>query len=129
MANGKGRNWEAIVYPESARPGWMEYIKECGVKAYISPLHDKDKDEKGNLKKPHYHVLMMFEGAKTFDSFFALATKNLGAARVEEKFSPKGSAAYLCHMNNPEKYRYDEHEVITCGGARPYIEFCAEDLD
>ena len=33
------------------------------IKQYAIGLHDKDTDEVGNLKKPHYHVYLHFDYA------------------------------------------------------------------
>lgn len=49
--NIKKRNWGFILYTESAPLNWIEILKESGLPCCISPLHDKDVDSDGNLKK------------------------------------------------------------------------------
>ena len=61
------RNWATIVYPESAPDNWQEILKGQLVPAFISPLHDLDYDENGELKKEHYHILLLFGGVKTYE--------------------------------------------------------------
>ena len=41
----KGRFWTTIVYPESCRVNWQDYLEERGLVFAVSPLHDKDIEE------------------------------------------------------------------------------------
>lgn len=86
------------------------------VHAFVSPLHDADIKEDGTLKKPHYHVLMMYDGVKTpeqarevFESF--------GGVGCEPVQSVRGYARYLCHLDNPEKHQYNPADVEAYCGA------------
>ena len=62
---GRTRNFATVVYPESAPADWMERLDQCHVAALVSPLHDRDTNPSGEPKKPHYHVLLMFEVQRT----------------------------------------------------------------
>lgn len=62
---GRTRNYATVVYPESAVEGWQDILVDQFVPAFISPLHDLDVNPDGEAKKPHYHVIVMFEGVKT----------------------------------------------------------------
>ena len=59
------RNFATVIYPESAVEGWMEKLQSFHVEALVSPLHDRDVNPTGEKKKPHYHVLVMYQGKKT----------------------------------------------------------------
>ena len=59
------RNFATVVYPESAPEKWQETLSEQFVPAFISPLHEKDINPTGEPKKPHFHVIIMFDGIKT----------------------------------------------------------------
>lgn len=59
------RNFAGIVYPESAPPNWIELLSEMRIPAFISPLHDQDTNPGGEAKKPHFHVVLMFDSVKT----------------------------------------------------------------
>ena len=59
------RNFATVVYPESAPENWQEILAEQFIPAFISPLHDKDINPTGEPKKPHYHVMIMYEGKKS----------------------------------------------------------------
>ena len=59
------RAWATIVYEESAPENWREKLQGYMVQTFVSPLHDADVKEDGSAKKPHWHVLMMYDGVKT----------------------------------------------------------------
>lgn len=110
------RAWATIVYQESAPDSWRETLQSYMVQAFVSPLHDSDKKDDGTLKKPHYHVLMMYDGVKTpeqarevFESF--------GGVGCEPVQSVRGYARYLCHLDNPEKHQYCTDDVCSYCGA------------
>ena len=65
MAATRNTYYATIVYPESAPSDWMNILEEQHIQALISPLHDKDIDKEGNPKKPHYHVVLIFESLKS----------------------------------------------------------------
>ncbi|MDU7039740.1 MAG: Rep family protein, partial [Lactococcus lactis] len=54
------RNWTFFVYPESAPSNWREILDSYHVPWIESPLHDKDVNSDGEIKKAHWHVLLMF---------------------------------------------------------------------
>ena len=116
------RNWSCIVYPESAPENWKSILQECFVPAFISPLHDKDinpEAEADECKKPHYHIVIMFDGPKTSEQAQEIFTKigGVGCLRVQ---SIRGMARYLCHLDNPEKYQYSPDDITQLCGADWY---------
>ena len=116
MADNRKRNFATIVYPESAPEDWLLVLSELCVPCFISPLHDKDELPDGTQKKPHYHVLFMFEGKKSDEQvqeIFAL----IGGVGRENVISARGYARYLCHLDNPEKASYNVDDVKMLGGA------------
>ena len=94
----KKRNWAFIVYPESVVPDWIERLKQTGLPAAISPLHDKDVHEDGSPKKPHYHVLVCYNGPTSFEVVNRV-TESLKALRPVAVESMSGSYPYLWHEN------------------------------
>lgn len=110
------RNYATVVYPESAPSNWMEILGDQKVGALVSPLHDKDLNPDGTQKKPHYHVLIIFDAVKTMEQAKAIFDQ-VGGVGHEMVQSLRGYARYLCHMDNPEKAQYDTGEVIGFGGA------------
>jgi len=83
------RNWTIVVYPESAPENWIEILQSEQVPFAVSPLHDKDVNVDGEIKKPHWHVMLMYSGKKSFtqikeiaDKLNAPKPKNISTARM-----------------------------------------------
>lgn len=109
------RNFATVVYPESAPENWQTILQEQFIPAFISPLHDKDINPTGEPKKPHYHVMLMFEGKKSKEQAKEVFDK-VGGVGVEVVNSIRGYARYLCHLDNPEKAQYNVDDVrCICG--------------
>lgn len=110
------RNFATVVYPESAPENWLDILGEAKIPALVSPLHDRDVNPDGEVKKAHYHVLILFEGVKTSEQAKEVFN-TIGGVGLEIVQSIRGYARYLCHLDNPEKYQYDQAEVRQFGGA------------
>lgn len=104
------RNFATVVYPESAPEGWQDILARHCVPAFISPLHDSDINPTGEPKKPHYHVVLMFDGKKSVEQVKEIFD-TIGGVGVETVKSLRGYARYLCHLDNPEKAQYEPSEV------------------
>lgn len=116
----KSRYYAFLLYPESINPKWKEILTSLQQPIFWI-LHDKDfeKTEDGIVipKKPHYHVLLMFDNPRSNVSISKLAVKCGSNGHLETVLSAKGYARYLIHMDNPEKYQYDEQKVCSICGA------------
>lgn len=110
MAVKRTRNFATVVYPESAPESWIDILTECRVPALISPLHNLDVNPTGEVKKEHYHVIIMFDSVKTTEQACEIFNKICGVG-CEVVQSVRGYARYLCHLDNPEKHQYDEKDV------------------
>lgn len=110
------RNFATVVYPESAPEGWQDTLAGYCIPAFISPLHDKDTNPTGEPKKPHYHVMLMFDGKKSLEQV-AEVFKSIGGVGCEVVQHIRGYARYLCHLDNPEKAQYDTAHVRSLGAA------------
>lgn len=108
------RNWACIVYPDSAPAGWLELLEQCHVSSAVSPLHDMDINPGGELKKAHYHVVFAFDGKKSKDQVSVLFA-SFGGVGCEVVNSLRQYCRYLCHLDNPEKYKYKESDVRAFG--------------
>jgi hypothetical protein len=110
------RNFATVVYPESAPDRWIDRLEQCFVPAFISPLHDKDIDPTGEKKKEHYHVVIMFDSVKTIEQAGEVFD-HIGGVGCEIVQSIRGYARYLCHLDNPDKYQYNQESVKQLCGA------------
>ena len=110
------RNFATVVYPESAPEGWLNTLSEQFVPCFVSPLHDKDVNPTGEPKKPHFHVIVMYEGKKSLEQVKELFD-SIGGVGLEKVASIRGYSRYLCHLDNPEKAQYNTDEVLCFCGA------------
>ena len=110
------RNYATVVYPESAPENWQMILQEQCVPALISPIHNKDINSDGELKKEHYHVMIMFDGVKTQEQAREVFDL-IGGVGVEPIKSVRAYARYLCHLDNPDKTRYKIDDVLSLSGA------------
>lgn len=114
---GRTRNFATVVYPESAPADWLDKLDAYHIAALVSPLHDRDTNPSGEIKKPHYHVLLMFESPAEFETKVKPIFEEIGGVGRENVASARGYARYLCHLDNPEKAQYDPADVRSFGGA------------
>lgn len=110
------RNFATIVYPESAPEGWLQILSEEHVPAFVSPLHDRDIVADGSSKKPHYHVMLMFDSVKTVEQAQEIFDK-IGGVGVVFLNSSRAYARYLCHLDDADKAQYDVSGVMEFAGA------------
>lgn len=121
---GKTRGFTCVVYPDSAPDNWRDELTKTFIQVFISPLHDKDLNECTNeLKKPHYHVIIYFDGPSTVENAHQIFDMINGVYPPETNKSTckvrslRGACRYLCHLDNPDKYRYSEEDVTCINGA------------
>lgn len=110
------RNFATVVYPDSAPSDWQDILTEQFVPAFISPLHEHDFNPDGEIKKSHWHVMIMFDSVKTVEQANSIFEKICGVG-CEVVQSQRGYARYLCHMDNPEKFQYPIENVRSLCGA------------
>lgn len=127
--NVKKRNWAFVLYPESAPVDWIEQLKQGGLKCVISPLHDKDVNPDKTPKKPHYHVIVCYEGPTTYNNVKRL-TESLNQPIPQPLEQVRGYYRYLTHEDNPEKFQYSKADIQTINGfnIREYVELTRTDI-
>ena len=110
----RDRKFVAVLYPEDeTHVACIEKLQSGGYN-FAAILHNKDVYEdgehQGELKKPHWHVVMRFKNAVWNTSI----AKELGIAPnyLEACKNVDGSLLYLVHSENPEKAQYDYEEVF-----------------
>ena len=111
----KKRNWAFVLYPESAPSDWLEQIQLSGIMSAVSPLHDKDVDPTGEPKKPHYHVILVYGSPTTYNNVKSL-TDRLNQPIPQPLEQVRGYYRYLTHKDNPDKYQYNDSDIITVNG-------------
>lgn len=114
------RNWTFFVYPESAPENWRDVLNEMHIPWIESPLHDKDVDSNGELKKAHWHILILFTSKKSYEQVREI-TLRLKAPNPQKVMDLKGMVRYFAHMDDPNKFQYSKSEIIGHAGADPLI--------
>lgn len=106
--------YELLIYPDSVDHIADEIIKyvqdnywdkyPC---AYI--LHDKDIDDNGVLKKPHYHLPVKFPNRRQIN---AVAKElNIPENLIQWRSDWDGTIEYLVHSDKLDKHLYEWDEV------------------
>ena len=111
----KERYWAFLMYEDSRPDNWREILEDELIQISISPRHDRDMKETGELKKPHYHVLLCFNGPTTYNRALEIAQK-MGANTVKRVLTVRGMYDYFTHKWNKDKAKYNEEEIICLNG-------------
>ena len=109
------RNWVIVLYPESAPENWRAIIDDSHIEWVESPLHEYDCDPTGVQKKPHWHVLLMFGGVKSYDQVCEFI-KPLNGPVPQRCHNAKAMVRYFAHLDNPDKFQYSINDIIPHGG-------------
>lgn len=115
MKNVKKRNWAFILYLDSAPQNWRDILQETGALFAISPYHDKDINADGSLKKPHYHIIMCYDGPTSYNVVRRI-TESVNATIPQPLEQIRGYYRYFTHKDNPEKFQYSESDITTING-------------
>ncbi len=110
----RSRLYAAVLYPEDdTHVECMEKLQTNGYN-FAAILHDKDVYEdgehKGELKKPHWHIVLRFKNAV----WNTAVAKELGITPnyLEACKDQDASLLYLVHYGREEKAQYDYEEVF-----------------
>lgn len=114
--NVKGRDWTFIVYPESAPVSWREILNDTHLRWVESPLHDKDINPDGEIKKAHWHILLIYDGPVNIVAVNKITSK-INAPVPQKISSAKGLVRYMIHLDNPEKFQYSRSDIKGHNGA------------
>lgn len=108
----KKRYWAFVLYPESAPDNWRELLQQTGLACAVSPLHDKDLDPTGQIKKAHFHIILCYSGPTTFNTVKRI-TDSLNQPIPIPLEQVRGYFRYFTHKDNPDKYQYSDIDITT----------------
>lgn len=96
------------------------------IRSYAYINHDRDTDDKGELKKSHYHIVFRtysqftrFQIYKWFQKFTfdfdAESQEWIKRENIDIQITKDitASTEYLTHKNDPDKYQYSVNDVIS----------------
>lgn len=110
------RKFTAIVYPDATDYNGtcndvLDRLQNWGFPEWAYILHDRDKTEVGELKKPHYHLILR----KTSPTSLITVARQLGIPSnyVQPIKNWKRMVKYLVHDENTDKFQYEVEEIIS----------------
>lgn len=113
--DSRTRNWTIVIYPDSAPYNWRDIIDDWHIEWVESPLHEYDTNADGTPKKPHWHVLLMFGGVKTYEQVREM-TDVLCCPIPTRVHNAKALVRYMAHLDNPDKAQYQISDIVSHGG-------------
>lgn len=114
----KSKYFCALLYPDSTTynvDSVITALAEEHLTFAVSPIHDRDVQDDGSLKKAHYHLLLAYSSATTLRNIrgwfnvCGMPESDLHTVRVCA--SGVGYYRYLTHKDNPEKAQYDCNDI------------------
>lgn len=109
------RIWAAVVYPESAPDNWRDILDDYHIEWAESPLHEFDTNPTGEVKKAHWHIVLAFDGPKSYEQVLEILAP-LNGPIPQRCHSLKGAVRYFAHLDNPEKHQYSVSDIVAHGG-------------
>lgn len=77
---------------------------------------------KGDIKKAHYHLMLVYGNATTAKTFFKII-KDIGGVvppwEHMEVVSVPSMFRYFAHLDDPDKFQYDINDCVLFGGFDP----------
>lgn len=107
------RTWTCVLYPDSVPENWRDIIDDMHIEWIESPLHDKDINATGEVKKAHWHILLIFGGIKAYEQVKEI-TDGLNSPIPQRCHNAKALVRYMAHLDNPDKAQY------LVGGIKPH---------
>lgn len=117
---GKGKQhriWWGYLYENTAPDNFLDLMRESGMEG-LAMKHDQDVTAAGEVKEPHWHVVVRFAHAVLAkDAKEVLTSFGCKEESVQYRDSWSAVARYLCHMDDPNKAQYNPADVVEFGGA------------
>lgn len=113
--DNRTRTWSFIIYEDSAPSNWIDILDEEHIEWVESPWHDKDINANGEPKKKHKHILLLFQGKKSYEQIKGITDK-LNAPIPQRCHNAKALVRYMAHLDNPEKAQYSVSDIKAHGG-------------
>lgn len=108
LNNKRVRNYLGVIYEDDEKFD-NQLFNLTQEKDSIWIKHDKDLDDEGNVKKPHYHFVIQLKNACTLSSIAKRLEVNENM--LEYVKNVNSSLKYLIHYNDDNKYNYDMNDV------------------
>lgn len=108
IQNNRSKNWFLCIQKNaSCFEHLAEILQQESNLDYAYIIHDKGNDF--NEKGLHYHLVLMYQNARTFASI----KKKFDGAHIEPTQYTASAIQYLIHYNNPEKVQYTIYDITS----------------
>lgn len=84
----------------------IKSLKNC---RYAVILHDKDINEDNTAKLPHFHAVLVFTNARSFNAI----KDTFKGGHIEVAKHIDKCVRYLVHKDDVNKFQYQPNEIIT----------------
>lgn len=110
------RNFHLVLYPDSTTYDLLQVLSESVVNykpcsKWAFAVHDKDINDDGTLKKPHYHVVLACKYPVRYKDVISSLGLPESAMTLPDANSKtrtfRSMVRYLIHADSPKKYQYD----------------------
>lgn len=92
--------------------------------------HDKDVDDDGDVKRPHYHLVLLCNSSYTKDRILSELSKNLVKNRavvsVRSYNDIYQAVQYLLHRNDADKHQYDSKDIVSSSSGETAVYLIGE---
>lgn len=121
---------QQIKYLPGYPDHWQETLEanleaDPNIKSWAYINHDKDVNEDGTPKEPHVHIVVELAESRQFSTvggYVGVPAQYVCAIRQKVKVGKRmmsdigGALAYLTHRNAPDRYQYDDADVVAKPG-------------
>lgn len=127
---GRGRNFAMVQQLKNMPDDWRERLEELGLPlAYV--VHDKDvyteRDDRRDLPRDdnkigdavpaHVHIFVYFSGKRTASGVVEMFSE-FGIKYAEKIECKNAYLAYMLHLRQEGKHRYDYSEMVLINGIK-----------
>lgn len=110
--NQRAHNFACITYHTEEVINAVLTANSRAIKHYAFICHDKDLNEKGELKERHFHVILQFYNARTVSAVRKMFPSEQNSL-AQIVFDKSAMFAYLTHEDKPEKMQYPIEAVTA----------------
>lgn len=122
----KDRKFLGVLYPDSTSYCFEELLSTMHkmFPEFAYCLHDKDKSDNGEDKKPHVHWVGRFKAPRAIQS----VADEIGVPSnmVEYCIDFRSAVRYLIHVDDPDKFQYSMESIVSSFDLEKYFR---QDLD
>ncbi|MBQ2711734.1 MAG: hypothetical protein IJF66_07315 [Clostridia bacterium] len=113
--NDRTRNWSLVTYLTKDKL-LLTIANLDNIRYFAFIEHDKDKLENNEPKPRHIHLALVLKSARTVQQItkkFTNLEENAGNCFGEPTKSNKAIIQYFLHINEKDKYQYNEEDIIS----------------